>query len=460
VRGIVRLVASALLHACFVREAAAQGAGTDKRPAIGMNRWQEDWSVLADPELRTEDLDSLKYLPLSDHDPFRFLSLGLTMRERFELNDANGFTGPEDSYLLQRLQMHADVHVDRYLHAFIQVEDVRAFDKAKLSPVDENPLDVRVAFVEYNRPIKSTRFKVRVGRQDFAFDLQRFVSLRDGPNVRQAFDAAWVDWETVAWRVLGFVSLPVQYRDERVFDDLPSTHAQLHMVRVERHVLGANELSAYYVRYANDTPRFIDATGVETRDVLDVRFAGKHAGLAWDVEAMGQVGTVGLASVRAWAAGSRGSYDVTSRTALGVQLDAASGDRHRGDGVLGTFNPLYPNGNYFTLAGDTGYANLVHVKPFAVLAPTPGLSLLVGAGLQWRATTADAVYVQPAVPVANTAGQPDAWTGWYAQLRADYRFSANITGAVETVHYEAGNVIRRAGGGNSDYIGIEGKLAW
>ena len=59
----------------------------------------------------------------------------------------------------------------------------------------------------------------RVGRQDFLFDLQRFVSSRDGPNVRQSFDAVWADWETGTWRLIGFVSRPVQYFDERPFDD-------------------------------------------------------------------------------------------------------------------------------------------------------------------------------------------------------------------------------------------------
>jgi hypothetical protein len=39
------------------------------RPKIGLNRWQEDWSVLADPALRTEPLDDLKYIPLSSGDP-------------------------------------------------------------------------------------------------------------------------------------------------------------------------------------------------------------------------------------------------------------------------------------------------------------------------------------------------------------------------------------------------------
>ena len=46
------------------------------RPAIKANRWQEDWSVLKDPALRTQPLDNLKYIPLSAANPFTYLSLG------------------------------------------------------------------------------------------------------------------------------------------------------------------------------------------------------------------------------------------------------------------------------------------------------------------------------------------------------------------------------------------------
>jgi len=59
------------------------------RPNINLfHRWVEDWSALADPHLRTQPLDSLKYIPLPFDDPKSYLSLGLTVRERFELNDA------------------------------------------------------------------------------------------------------------------------------------------------------------------------------------------------------------------------------------------------------------------------------------------------------------------------------------------------------------------------------------
>jgi hypothetical protein len=39
------------------------------RPVIKFNRWQEDWSVLANPDVPREPFDDLKYIRLSDDDP-------------------------------------------------------------------------------------------------------------------------------------------------------------------------------------------------------------------------------------------------------------------------------------------------------------------------------------------------------------------------------------------------------
>jgi hypothetical protein len=112
------------------------------------------------------------------------------------------------------------------------------------------------------------------------------------------------------------------------------------------------------------------------------------------------------------------------------------------------------------LGGYTGYTNLIHLKPSIAVKPNEKLTVTGGVGLLWRQTTADAVYTQPSVPVANTAGQGGLWTGAYAQLRADYTFTPNLTGALEAVHYEAGSTIRNAGGHDSNYLGAELKFSW
>jgi hypothetical protein len=463
---VTRILLPAAALACLSQYAGAAEDVKPARPAITSNRWAEDWSVLSDPALRTQPLDELKYIPFYATDPKTYVSLGANLRERFETNNAPSFgvgKTPGDSYLLQRLQMHADVHLNENWQIFAQLEDVRAIDKASISSADQNQLDVRLAFVAYTNTFADGTFKARVGRQDFAFDLQRFVSSRDGPNVRQSFDAVWADWETGAWRLIGFVSQPVQYRFGDVFDDVSNGAFRFSTLRVERKVLGNNELSGYYSLYERSSARYLDASGEESRHIFDIRFAGASNGLDWDLEGMAQTGNVGAKDINAWALGGRAGYTLSSvpwTPRVGLQADAASGDEHPGDGNLGTFNPLFPNGYYFSLGGYTGYANLIHVKPTLTVKPADRLTVTAGVGFQWRQTVADAVYVQPNVAVGGTAGTGSRWTGVYSQLRVDYAFNANLTGAIEAVHYAIGDTVLAAGGHDSNYLGLEVKYGW
>ena len=436
----------------------------EKRPPVLFNRWQEDWSVLASPCVAKEPLDRLKYIPLGG-DPSSYLSLGANLRERLEVNDAPLFgigSGASDTYLIQRAEVSADARIGQHLQFFVQLEDARPFGKDSVSPVDKNPLDLEQAFVTWTSPLEGGTVKFRVGRQEMAFDLQRFISVRDGPNVRQAYDGIWTDYEYQKWRFIGYATQPVQYRDVTAFDDVSNSHLTFSGVRFERKDVGPGDLSGYYSLYTRSDARFLDAMGDEHRDVFDLRYTGKVGRADWDVESMLQTGHVGDDTIRAWAVGSIAGYtlELPWTPRVGVQIDAASGDRHPGDGRVETFNPLFPNGYYFTLAGYTGYANLIHIKPSITLKPSSRLSLLAAVGFQWRETTGDAVYQQGSAVVPGTAGHGSLWTGMYVQLRADWTIAANLIGSVEAVHFQVGDSIRNAGGSNADYIGVEMKYGW
>jgi hypothetical protein len=437
-----------------------------ERPAIEFNRWQEDWSVLANPAVPRESLDELKYIPLSASDPHTYLSFGADVRERFEANDATSFgVGPMHNadYDISRLEVHADARLAGQVQFFAQLQSDYAIDKKVLTPVDQDRLDLEQAFIAVVEPLDEGTLKLRFGRQEIGFDLQRFVSSRDGPNVRQAYDAAWVDYERGPWRFISFYSQPVQDRDLRPFDDYSSDRLTYGGIRAERALNASTHLAIYLSRFTQDDVKFTSVTGNERRDIFDAHLSSTRAPLDCELEAMGQTGQIGADSIRAWAFGSLNGYTFTAapwKPRLGIQLDAASGDRNPNDHELNTFNPLFPNGYYVTLAGYTGYTNFIHVKPSITVHPNPRLKLMGAVGAQWRETTADAVYTQPDIPVAGTAGHAGRYTGTYGQSRIDYTATSHLALALEVVHFQIGSAIHAAGGHDSNYAGAQFTLGW
>jgi hypothetical protein len=458
-----RACALALAAGCLL---AGGAAAQDKdRPAIRFNRWQEDWSVLTDPAVPRAPLDSLKYIPLSAEDPKTYLSFGLNIRERFESNNAANFgvgNTPNANYLLSRIEPHADLRLGPF-QFFVQLESAYAPWKQTISPVDQNSFDLEQGFVALVEPLGEGTLKVRLGRQQMAFDLQRFVSVRDGPNVRQSYDAAWADYEHGPWRFISFYSQPVQNQPFYAFDDYSSGRQTFSGARIERQLGADISLAAYWAYFTQDGVRYLTAAGNEHRHIIDMHFAGGHGGFDWDVEGMGQLGYIDSKEIRAWYFGAIGGYsfkDIAWSPRLGLQFDIASGNSNPNGGTLGTFNPLFPNGYYFALAGYTGFPNIVHLKPSLTLSPTAATRLMLAVAPQWRQTAADAVYTQPNIPVPGTAGQPDSYTGTYFQLRFDWLLTRQLSFAVEAVHFSVGDVIRRAGGRDADYVGVQLAFGW
>ena len=440
---------------------------TPSRPQILPNRWEEDWSVLADPRVPREPFDSLKYIPLSAYDPQTYLSLGADVRERFEANNTAGFGTPpnrNNDYLISRTDVFADLRIANQVQVFVQLQSDFAPWKTMIAPPDQDVLGLEQAFVTVTEPVGDGTARIRWGRQQMNFDLQRFVSDRDGPNVRQSYDAAWGDYQNGPWKFIAFYSQPVQTPDmgERPFGDYSSTAFTFSVVRAQRDV-GWGTLSGYFAYYSLDNAKYLTVQGNERRDSLDLRLAANTGGFDGDIEVMGQTGNVGIDTIRAWAVGSLSGYtfsDIGWTPRLGFQFDAASGDSNPHDNVLGTFNPLFPNGYYFTLAGYTGYTNLIHVKPSITVHPTQQLTLMLAVAAQWRETTADAVYVQGSIPVAGTAGKPGRYTGTYGEVQLDWAMTSNLTFSVQAVRFDVGQAIQRAGGHDSDYLGVQIAYGW
>jgi hypothetical protein len=312
-------------------------------------------------------------------------------------------------------------------HAFAPGKDI-------LTPVDQDRLDVEQVFIGLTESLGGGTMTLRLGRQLLAIDLERFHSVRDFPNLRQSYDAAYADYERGNWRVTGAYTHPVQTRDLRAFDDYSSNALTWAGIIVRRHILRSAQLSVDYDHYTHNAAVYPSVGGGERRNAVDVRFNGVHGALDWDLEAMNQRGRIGAKDIEALVFGSLTGYtlaDIRWTPRLGLSVDFATGDRAPHDDRLETFNPLFPNGYY--LADYTGCPNLIHVKPTVTLHPVPVVSLLTAVAGQWRDTTADAVYVFSNVPLAGTAETPGRYTGTYGEGRGDWTITPHYSVAFDII---------------------------
>jgi hypothetical protein len=87
---------------------------------------------------------------------------------------------------------------------------------------------------------------------------------------------------------------------------------------------------------------------------------------------------------------------VRLKPGFSVRADISSGV-HPNSNTLGTFNPLFPKGNYFGVLATTGHGpiNFIDVHPHIETALPHSVSVSVDWIFQWRQSLEDGVYAVP-----------------------------------------------------------------
>ena len=68
-----------------------------------------------------------------------------------------------------------------------------------LGPIDQDRFDLEQAFLEISVPAGKGTLGITVGRLEPFFDLQRFASVQEGPNVWQPFDSVDASYTRGDW---------------------------------------------------------------------------------------------------------------------------------------------------------------------------------------------------------------------------------------------------------------------
>jgi hypothetical protein len=403
-------------------------------------RVDEDWSFLKVASRRQDFWEPIKYIRLGSDG--WFLSIGGEARESFEQvgNDNWGKQNYTNSFFLERYMLHTDWHLGKYVRAFVQFKSgLESFRTDGPRPIDEKKLDFEAAFVEVGSATGDNWLVLQAGRQELNYGSGRLVSVREGPNVRQSFDGGKLKVKAADWRIDLFATRP-DLDKPGFFDNVPDHKTAFWGVYATRPLRRRISIDSYYLGLGRKAAMFNRGTAQENRETLGVRLwrppATKERDWDFDYEGVWQFGTFGTDGIRAWTFASDSGYSFPMaplRPRINVKADISSGDDPR-HSSLGTFNPLFPIGNYFGVLADTGPGpvNFIDVHPRLQTWLPHGVSISTDAVVQWRESLYDGVYAVPGfllVPAGNSRARfvgyrPGIEARWqidhHAYLQADY----------------------------------------
>ena len=401
----MRVAAAAVGLCCLVAVApAAQSPPGDvgnppPRPAYQPYRYDEDWSSLSDPRLRTDAIDRLKYVPFGDR-PDWYLSIGGETRWRFEQfrNPGFGLQPPDgNGYALQRYLLHSDWHLGSRARVSLDVQS--SIESGRVGgprPTDENLLDIHQAFVDFTWGQSSARaVTLRAGRHEVAFGAGRLLSAAEGLNARRSFEGLRLIGRRDVWTLNSIVIRPVR-NIPGVMDDRTDASQLVWGTgafgRVSR--TGRN-LALYYIGAQREDARFDQGVGDAVRHSFGIRHWRPSAAFDYEQEAIMQLGRFAGAPIRAWALASDQGLAVPwppRLTRLGLRVFATSGDRDPGRPRLESFDPLFPSIAYSGKAGLIGPTNLITVAPTITVTAHRRVRVMLERAWFWRSSLDDGVY--------------------------------------------------------------------
>jgi Alginate export len=439
------------------------GAPNPNPPPYTILRYREDYSFLADPDNRTDFFDPIKYIPLSKTDKTSYLSFGGEIRERYENFENQGFgTHPpkDNSYTLQKIELHSDLHVNERLRFFVEgISGIEYGGDVPKAAIDQDPFDLQQAFVDYtfgDPTPNGDRLTPRVGRLQMSYGSGRLVATRAAPNIPFKFDGVQLIASSAGNKKLyAFATYPVM-EDTDHFD---STNQQQGFWGVYGSApLGgsmATSADLYYLGFRNESAAYAAGHGVEERHTVGTRLFGKKDGWDYDIEPIIQWGTFGSKDILAWTIANTVGFTFTTipwKPRTGINFDVASGDNHKNDNMLGTFNPLFFKAAYFNDASVLRPANIIDVHPTLQFEPRNNINVTLGSDVVWRYSKEDGIY-SPSGGIELSAAPGSSYVGTTAEAAAEFQLNRHVSFTLSYVHMFTSSYVKSVGGGDVNYVG-------
>ena len=431
----------------------AARADPDCRIQPGKLRYEDNIDCFHAPHNHKTIPGLFKFIPLN-HESDASLSIGGEVRQRYEYTHNPLFgEDPQDEsgVWLQRYTLYLDWRLGPHFRLFSQFSSALETGRAAgPSPVDQNDLALQNAFIDVVlAPADGVALILRPGIQELQYGSGRLVDVREGPNVRRTFEAARVLLDVPGWRIDGLVARPRVPRPG-FFDDKADKDQALWGVYATGggHLLPFGNMDFYYLGFEDKMGAYVQGTAREVRHSLGVRFYGAERGWDWNWEAVYQFGNFGEGHISAWTIASETGFTFAEalwQPRLALSANIASGDGNPDDVDLGTFNPLFPRGNYFSEAAVLGPRNFYNFHAFVTVHPGRVWSFTADINAFWRLKTQDGVYAPSGQLIRGPSGSDKRFVGAALSFNFTYEFRESLTFTAIYTRFFAGGFIRASG---------------
>lgn len=305
------------------------------------------------------------------------IEFGGEIRLRPEVRDTTPdlFFRGVDSFIGQRVRLHAKVNLTDDLTGFVEVQDSRLWGGEFSTNNSIRGVDLHQAYIQADHFL-TPDLSLKIGRQELRYGNERLVGSFDWDFVGRSFDAIKAVYARKGWSADIFAARLADYHDSNILiGPSPSREGEFYFV------LPHQEFYGLYMKFLNDNPthkleaygfvltdnfsrrgevgRRTDSTGIYTVGARqEMRSKG---GLYYDGEAAFQTGHSGPDDHRAFAlAGSVGKYFESARKShFGFEYDFATGDGDFQDGKSRAFIDLFPNNHiHYGYIDFLGWSNM------------------------------------------------------------------------------------------------------
>lgn len=387
---------------------------------------------------------------------------GIESRYRFEYRDDFSLRAQayeDDAINLLRNRINLDLIYQPQkeggkLRFFSEAQDSRSFASSVLNRNAGfvNEFDLRQLFAEWSGDPKAVPVQLKVGRQELSYGDERLVGAFNWSNVARVFNAAKLVYSPTSWlQVDSFASRVVRGERERPDHDSSNDNFFGLVVALKpaaEHVLETN----LFVRNLRDNSLTSERTGIRgpmTGYTLGNRFRGKKWNFDYGTEYAIQFGTRAHDDIQAWMLHQDVAYTFVKlpwAPKLLAEFNHASGDRNPRDGVVQTFDQLYPtNHDKYGLMDLVGLKNMNNVRLGLSGKPFPRVTLSSDFHWFFRDAREAAWFSASGTTVRAANVQAGRQIGEEIDLTATVKITQNLNGLIGYSHFFAGPFIQDTG---------------